>query len=47
MVKSKVLDVFAEMYRAGGGDLHLDNGKAPNLLERGMVRYVQWKARRS
>ncbi len=47
MVKSKVLDVFAEMYRAGGGDLHLDGGKAPNLLERGMARYVQWKARRS
>ncbi len=47
MVKSKVLDVFAEMYRAGGGDLHLDDGKTPNLLERGMARYVQWKARRS
>ncbi len=47
MVKSKVLDVFAEMYRAGGGGLHLDDGKAPNLLERGMARYVQWKARRS
>ncbi|WP_120631327.1 aspartate aminotransferase family protein [Ruegeria sp. EL01] len=47
MVKSKVLDVFAEMYRAGGGSLQLDDSKAPNLLERGMARYVRWKARRS
>ncbi len=47
MVKSKVLDIFAEMYRAGGGKLQLDEGKPPGLLERGMARYVQWKARRS
>lgn len=47
MVKSKVLDVFAEMYRAGGGGLQLVDGKTPNLLERLMARYVHWKARRS
>lgn len=47
MVKSKVLDVFAEMYRAGGGGLQLEDDKAPNLLERLMARYVHWKARRS
>lgn len=47
MVKSKVLDVFAGMYRAGGGTLHLDNSKTPNLLERGVARYAQWKANRS
>jgi len=46
MVKAKVLDVFAEMYRAGGGDLHLEEtGKAP-LPERLMARYVQWRSRR-
>ncbi|KUJ73219.1 sphingosine-1-phosphate lyase [Ruegeria marisrubri] len=46
MVKSKVLDIFAEMYRAGGGNLQLDEGKAPGLLERGMARYVQWRSKR-
>ncbi|MEM6657721.1 MAG: aspartate aminotransferase family protein [Pseudomonadota bacterium] len=46
MVKSKVLDIFAEMYRAGGGALQLDTGKTPGLLERGMARYVQWKSKR-
>ena len=46
MVKNKVLDVFAEMYRAGGGALKLeDGGKAP-LPERLMAKYVNWKSRR-
>jgi glutamate/tyrosine decarboxylase-like PLP-dependent enzyme len=46
MIKSRVLDVFAEMYRAGGGSLHLDDtGDAP-LPERLMAKYVQWRARR-
>jgi hypothetical protein len=48
MVKARVLDTFAAMYRAGGGALTLDEGgagKAP-LSERLMARYVQWRARR-
>ena len=47
MVKARVLDTFAAMYRAGGGALALDEGaaKAP-LSERLMARYVQWRARR-
>jgi glutamate/tyrosine decarboxylase-like PLP-dependent enzyme len=47
MVKARVLDTFAAMYRAGGGALELDegDGKAP-LSERLMARYVQWRARR-
>lgn len=47
MVRAKVLDVFAEMYRAGGGKLRLDNRPRPPLPERLMARYAQWKARRS
>lgn len=46
MVKAKVLDIFAEMYRAGGGKLDLEDGKAPGFLERMMGRYVQWRSRR-
>lgn len=48
MVKARVLDTFAEMYRAGGGSLDLDEAghKAP-LLERWMAKYVAWRARRS
>ncbi len=46
MVKAKVLDVFAEMYRAGGGNLHLEEtGNAP-LPERLMAKYVQWRSKR-
>lgn len=45
MVKSRILDVFAEMYRSGGGGLHLEQG-TPGLLERGMSRYVQWRTKR-
>lgn len=46
MVKSKVLDVFANMYRAGGGELDLhDSGDTP-LLERWMAKYVHWKSKR-
>ncbi|MBK0327782.1 aspartate aminotransferase family protein [Rhodobacteraceae bacterium F11138] len=46
MVRAKVLDVFSEMYRAGGGKLHLDDQTRPSLPERLMARYVDWKARR-
>lgn len=47
MVKERVLDMFASMYRAGGGTLELDaqGGERP-LLERWMARYVAWRARR-
>ncbi|AVO36735.1 pyridoxal phosphate-dependent decarboxylase family protein [Pukyongiella litopenaei] len=47
MVKSRVLDIFAEMYRAGGGggvDLHA--GGEPGLIDRIATRYVRWKSRR-
>lgn len=47
MVRERVLDTFAAMYRAGGGalDLQEPGGEAP-MLERWMARYVAWKARR-
>ncbi|WP_204114877.1 pyridoxal phosphate-dependent decarboxylase family protein [Shimia biformata] len=46
MVKAKVLDTFAAMYRAGGGALELEESGKPGLAERLMGRYVAWKARR-
>ena len=46
MVKSKVLDVFAGMYQAGGGKLELEDPKEPSLLDKLMTRYVQWRASR-
>lgn len=46
MIKSRVLDVFAEMYRAGGGHLELDDPKNAPLLERLMARYVHWRSKR-
>lgn len=46
MIKSRVLDVFAQMYRAGGGHLELDEpGDAP-FVERIMAKYVHWRAKR-
>ena len=47
MVKARVLDTFAGMYRAGGGALELQEGggTAP-MMERWMAKYVDWKARR-
>jgi glutamate/tyrosine decarboxylase-like PLP-dependent enzyme len=45
MVKSKVLDVFAEMYRAGGGAMDL-HGAAPSLVDRLAARYADWRGRR-
>ena len=47
MVKNKVLDVFAEMYRAGGGGLDLKPHGKPPLPERLMARYVNWRSGRS
>lgn len=46
MVKARVLDTFAGMYRAGGGELDLHEPHAPTLPERWMAKYVRWKARR-
>lgn len=46
MVKARVLDTFAAMYRAGGGELDLHEPSAPGLAERWMKRYVEWKSRR-
>ena len=51
MVKSRVLDMFAGMYRAGGQPLHIGAddaagaAKAP-LSERLAARYVRWRQRR-
>lgn len=47
MVKAKVLDIFAEMYRAGGGKLHLEETNSPPLLERLMTKYVRWRIKRN
>lgn len=47
MVKKRVLDIFAEMYRAGGAQLDLQASGPPTLLERGLSKYVAWQARRS
>lgn len=46
MVKARVLDTFAAMYRAGGGELDLHEPPAPGLAERWMKKYVEWKSRR-
>jgi len=46
MVKARVLDAFASMYRAGGGELDLHEPAAPGLAERWMKKYVEWKSRR-
>jgi glutamate/tyrosine decarboxylase-like PLP-dependent enzyme len=49
MVRSRVLDMFAGMYRAGGAplDLHGPADDAPlPLLERLAARYVQWRQQR-
>ena len=54
MVKSRVLDIFANMYRAGGGDLDLSahdaaagaDAVAPSLAERLATWYVQRRRRR-
>ena len=47
MVKTKVLDLFAEMYRAGGGALTLKSQGRPSLPERMMARYANWRAGRN
>ncbi len=46
MVKARVLDAFAGMYRAGGGALDLHEPSTPGLAERWMKKYVEWKSRR-
>jgi hypothetical protein len=46
MVRTKVLDIFAQMYSAGGGGLDLSKPAAPNLSERLMGKYVHWRASR-
>jgi hypothetical protein len=52
MVKNRVLDMFAGMYRAGGAPLDLHAADAPAgagavaLLERLAARYVQWRQQR-
>jgi glutamate/tyrosine decarboxylase-like PLP-dependent enzyme len=51
MVRSKVLAMFADSYRAGGAPLDLEHAGQggdvpPPLLERLAARYVAWKQRR-
>lgn len=46
LIKGRVLDVFAEMYRAGGGKLELDNPEDAPFLEKLMAKYVLWRAKR-
>jgi glutamate/tyrosine decarboxylase-like PLP-dependent enzyme len=50
VVRSKVLAMFADSYRAGGAPLDLESagpgdGHAPTLLERIAARYVAWRQR--
>ncbi|WP_432816614.1 pyridoxal phosphate-dependent decarboxylase family protein [Sulfitobacter sp. JB4-11] len=47
MVRKRVLNIFAEMYRAGGAEFDLNTAGKPTMLERVMAKYVAWKARRS
>ena len=51
VVKNKVLELFADSYRAGGPPLSLDpppgEDDAPRpLMERLAARYVAWRQRR-
>jgi len=46
MVKARVLDAFAAMYRAGGGEIDLHEPPTSGLAERWMKKYVEWKSRR-
>lgn len=55
MVKAKVLDMFAQMYKAGGQDIDLHSpppprpgllGKLDALLDGWARRYVDWRQRR-
>lgn len=58
LVKRRVLDIFATMYAAGGGEINLsdagnDTSPEPDalhskttLLERLVMKYVSWKSRR-
>jgi hypothetical protein len=48
VVRNKVLELFANSYRAGGPPLSLDEkADAPKpLVERAAARYVAWRQRR-
>jgi hypothetical protein len=53
MVKKKVLEMYSEQYRAGGGELDLAagaeagiGGGEPGLLDRAVQWYVQRQSRR-
>lgn len=45
MVRSRVLDVFADMYRAGGGALNLHESRL-SLTDRMIAKYADWRGRR-
>lgn len=55
MVKKKVLEMYSEQYRAGGGELDLaagaesgiGSGQGKGLLDRLVERYVQYRSRKS
>jgi glutamate/tyrosine decarboxylase-like PLP-dependent enzyme len=51
MIKKKVLEMYSEQYRAGGGELDLaagaDSGGGNSLVDSLAQRYVQYKARKS
>jgi sphinganine-1-phosphate aldolase len=51
MVKEKVLDLFVQMYRAGGGEVDLHSatpprGRADALVEKVAGWYVRWRQRK-
>ena len=49
MVKKKVLEMYSEQYRAGGGELDLSAGAGDDasLLDRLVKRYVAYKSRKT
>ncbi len=48
MVKKKVLEMYAEQYRAGGAELDLSSGAGgKGLLDRLVKRYVDYKSRKA
>ncbi len=48
MVKKKVLEMYSEQYRAGGGELDLSSGAGGDgLVDRLVKRYVDYKSRKA
>ena len=48
MVKKKVLEMYSEQYRAGGGELDLSSGASDGngIVDKLVKRYVDYKSRK-